>query len=83
MFERMGIENNVYTITVDNASKNDAAVKNLEDTFSRNKKLLCGGKLFHAHILNLIVQDGLSQIKDIIEDICESVSFINQSEGRR
>lgn len=86
MFERMGIENNVYTITVAYASRNDAAVKNLEDTFFRNKKLLCGGKLFHVrcttHILNLIVHDGLSQIKDIIEDICDCVSFINQSEGR-
>ena len=34
------------------------------------------------HILNLVVQDELSQIKDIIEDSSDSVSFINQSKGR-
>ena len=35
-----------------------------------------------AHIINLIVQDGLSQLTNIIEDIKESVRFINHSEGR-
>ena len=76
-----GIENKVYTILVDNASNNDSTIRILVDTFSRNKKLLCGGKLFHvrccAHILNLLVQDGLSKINHIIEDIHDSVSFIN------
>ncbi|XVE63664.1 hypothetical protein DITRI_Ditri07aG0037900 [Diplodiscus trichospermus] len=49
------IEKKVYTISVDNASNNDSTIKILTDTFSRNKKLLCGGNLFHvrccAHIL--------------------------------
>nr|XP_017225248.1 PREDICTED: zinc finger BED domain-containing protein RICESLEEPER 2-like [Daucus carota subsp. sativus] len=81
-----GIESKVYTITVDNAAKNDACLRNLKDTFSRNKKLLCGGKLFHvrctAHILNLMVQDGLSKIKHVIRDIHDSVNFLNISEAR-
>ncbi|XP_039122038.1 zinc finger BED domain-containing protein RICESLEEPER 2-like [Dioscorea cayenensis subsp. rotundata] len=81
-----GIENKVFTISVDNASSNDVAIRILKDTFSRTKRLLCGGKLFHvrccAHILNLMVQDGISEIEEIIEDIHESVKFINQSEAR-
>ncbi|XP_057791041.1 zinc finger BED domain-containing protein RICESLEEPER 2-like [Salvia miltiorrhiza] len=81
-----GIENKVFTISVDNASNNDVAIRILADTFSRNKKLLCGGKLFHvrccAHILNLMVQEGLSRIAYIIEDIHESVLFINYNEAR-
>ncbi|XP_039141281.1 zinc finger BED domain-containing protein RICESLEEPER 2-like [Dioscorea cayenensis subsp. rotundata] len=80
------IKNKVFTISVDNASSNDVAIRILKDTFSRTKRLLYGGKLFHvrccAHILNLMVQDGISEIEEIIEDIHESVKFINQSEAR-
>ncbi|XWS48392.1 hypothetical protein CRYUN_Cryun13aG0072500 [Craigia yunnanensis] len=81
-----GIKNKVFTISIDNASSNDVAIRILKDTFSRNKILFCGGKLFHvrccAHILNLIVQDGLAGIKDIIKYVHESVRFINQNEAR-
>ena len=81
-----GIENKIYSISVDNASANDSAIRILKENFSRSRKLLCGGKLFHvrccAHILNLMVQDGLIQIKPIIENVHDSVSYINQSEAR-
>ncbi|CAI9261935.1 unnamed protein product [Lactuca saligna] len=80
------IENKVFTISVDNASNNDSTVRILSETFSRVKKLPCGGKMFHvrccAHILNLMVKDGLSRIGHIIEDIHDSVTFINQNESR-
>ncbi|KAL3507377.1 hypothetical protein ACH5RR_032759 [Cinchona calisaya] len=81
-----GIENKIFTISVDNASNNDVAIRLLKDTLSMSKNLVCGGKLFHvrccAHILNLIVQDGLSQIVDITDNIRESVEFVNRSDGR-
>ncbi|KAL4556692.1 hypothetical protein LXL04_034848 [Taraxacum kok-saghyz] len=80
------IENKIFTISFDNASNNDSAVKILSETFSMVKKLPCGGKLFHvrccAHILNLMVQDGLSRINYIIEDIHDTVTLTNQNEGR-
>ena len=82
-----GIETKIYTVSVDNASNNDTALRCLKDTFSRNKCLLAKGKLFHvrccAHILNLMVQDGLSEIQEIIHDIRASVEFVNKTEGRR
>ncbi|OMO54853.1 putative Zinc finger, BED-type [Corchorus olitorius] len=52
--QEWGIENKVFTISVDNVASNDVAIRNFKDTFSRTRKLLCGGKLFHvrccAHI---------------------------------
>ena len=81
-----GIEHKIYSISVDNASNNDVAVRILRDDISRSKKLLCDGKLFHvrccAHILNLVVQDGISEIVDITKAIRDSVEFVNRSEGR-
>nr|GMD98118.1 zinc finger BED domain-containing protein RICESLEEPER 2-like [Ipomoea batatas] len=81
-----GIEHKIFTISVDNASNNDVAVRIAKETFSRSHKLLLGGKLFHvrctAHILNLVVQDGLSTIKTVVDDVRNSVRFINQSESR-
>ena len=81
-----GIEHKIYSISVDNASNNDVAIRILRDDISRSKKLLCDGKLFHvrccAHILNLVVQDGISEIVDITKAIRDSVEFVNRSEGR-
>nr|GLL16918.1 zinc finger BED domain-containing protein RICESLEEPER 2-like [Ipomoea trifida] len=81
-----GIEHKIFTISVDNASNNDVAVRIAKETFSRSHKLPLGGKLFHvrctAHILNLVVQDGLSTIKSVVDDVRNSVRFINQSESR-
>nr|GMD96270.1 zinc finger BED domain-containing protein RICESLEEPER 2-like [Ipomoea batatas] len=81
-----GIEHKVFTISVVNASNNDVAVRIATETFSRSHKLPLSGKLFHvrciAHILNLVVQDGLSSIKTIVDDVRNSVRFINQSESR-
>ncbi|XP_076935981.1 zinc finger BED domain-containing protein RICESLEEPER 2-like [Bidens hawaiensis] len=80
------IERKVFSISVDNASYNDKAVSTLKTNFSRVKKLPCGGRLFHvrccAHILNLLVKDGLSRIENVIENVREAVKYINHSEAR-
>ncbi|XP_010426130.1 PREDICTED: zinc finger BED domain-containing protein RICESLEEPER 2-like isoform X1 [Camelina sativa] len=50
------------------------------------KDLVCGGEFFHvrcvAHILNLIVQDGLDLIEKALDKIRESVKFVRISESR-
>ncbi|XP_031253173.1 zinc finger BED domain-containing protein RICESLEEPER 2-like [Pistacia vera] len=45
-----GIKAKVHTISVDNASSNDVAVKVLKDNFQATGKLICGGKMFHPDI---------------------------------
>ncbi|GJS31270.1 zinc finger BED domain-containing protein RICESLEEPER 2-like protein [Tanacetum coccineum] len=51
------------------------------------KSLVYDGILFHlrccAHILNLIVQDGLKKIDDAVEKIRVSVKYIKGSHGRK
>ncbi|KAG8651872.1 hypothetical protein MANES_06G032851v8 [Manihot esculenta] len=82
-----GIEDKVWTISVDNASYNDVAVRMLKDNLAYKNSLALHGKLFHvrccAHILNLLVQDGLSEIADIIKNVRESVKHLVASESRR
>lgn len=81
-----GIENKIFSISVDNASYNDSCLKNLKDNLSLSSKLLLDGALFHvrccAYILNLLVQDGLSQIKESISNVRESVKYINHDDAR-
>ena len=81
-----GIEDKVTSVIVDNASNNDACIRRLRDDFLLRKRLPLGGKLFHvrccAHILNLLVQDGLSQIANVIEVVREGIKYLNNSEAR-
>ncbi|KAH0665596.1 hypothetical protein KY285_026802 [Solanum tuberosum] len=57
---------NVFTITVDNASSNDVTVKEVSKQLSNWGTNIMDGDHLHVrcmeHILNLIVQDGLKEI---------------------
>ncbi|XP_027177182.1 zinc finger BED domain-containing protein RICESLEEPER 2-like [Coffea eugenioides] len=81
-----GIENKVSSITVDNASYNDVCIRRLREDFSLRKRLSIGGKIFHvrccAHILNLLVQDGLGQLGGVIDVVREGIKYLNNSESR-
>ncbi|KAL2931081.1 Zinc finger BED domain-containing protein RICESLEEPER 1 [Bienertia sinuspersici] len=59
----------VFTILADNATTNDSFIKILKETFSLTKRSICGGNLLHvqcsSHILNIMVQHGLKQVKSI------------------
>ncbi|KAH7658200.1 Tam3-transposase (Ac family) protein [Dioscorea alata] len=81
-----GIQDKVSTITLDNASSNDVVARHLKSNFESRDKLHFKGKFFHiqccAHILNLMVQDGLKEIEEIIYRIRESVKYLKKSPGR-
>ena len=72
------LERKISTITLDNCTTNDKAVEDLVDKLD-SSSLMLGGKLLHmrccAHILNLIVKDGLAVLGDGIERVRDSVGF--------
>ncbi|KAL9661135.1 hypothetical protein QQ045_025956 [Rhodiola kirilowii] len=80
------LTNKLATITVDNASYNDSAIKKLHDVLKHQRKLPFDGKFFHvrccAHIINILVQDGLGEIGDIVHNIRETVKHIDKSSHR-
>ncbi|XP_042757493.1 zinc finger BED domain-containing protein RICESLEEPER 2-like [Lactuca sativa] len=80
------IETKVATLTVDNARTNDVVAKKLRENLNLQEKLVLSGTLFHvrccAHILNLLVQDGLAEIEPIIHNVRESVKHVNASPGQ-
>ena len=43
-----GIEDKVFSVSVDNAFYNDSCLRNLKDYLSLNNKLVLDGKLFHV-----------------------------------
>ncbi|XP_071739175.1 zinc finger BED domain-containing protein RICESLEEPER 2-like [Rutidosis leptorrhynchoides] len=83
---KWGIESNVFTITVDNASANDVAVAYLKGKFANWEKSVLEGKWLHvrctAHVINLIVQDGLSHIGKSVDCVRAAVKYIRQSPQR-
>ena len=66
-----GIENKIFSITLDNAFANDVLQKTLKSQLVLQKGLVCDGEHFHvcccAHILNLIVQEGLKVAEHALE----------------
>lgn len=75
----------VFTITVDNASSNDLAIGHLK-MFLRGRDAILGNKYMHlrccAHILNLIVKDGLKEQHDSIARIRNAVRYVRSSPAR-
>lgn len=79
------IDRKVSTVTVDNCAANDTMINILLDKFSPSS-LILGRKIFHmrccAHILNLIVRDGMSVMDKGVENIRDSVSYWTTTPGR-
>ncbi|XP_020964317.1 zinc finger BED domain-containing protein RICESLEEPER 1-like [Arachis ipaensis] len=79
------IDRKLSTVTLDNCSTNDAMIDGLLGRLD-SSFLMLGGKLLHmhccAHILNLIVKDGLSIVKESIEKIRSSVLYWTATQKR-
>ena len=73
------------SVTIDNASNNYGMMKLVSDKFQGSSVIL-GGKLLHmhcaAHILKMVVQEGLNVIDDGIEKVRSNVYFWRQSPKR-
>lgn len=70
--------NKILSVVVDNCSTNDVMMKILVEKFEINALMLSGDFLHmrcSAHILNLVVQDGLDVISGGIEKVRECVAF--------
>ncbi|CAO2185199.1 unnamed protein product [Urochloa humidicola] len=81
------IEDKLFSITLDNASANKTMMDLLRAKLNSKSMLHCNGDLFHvscaAHVLNLIVKDGLESIDGVIHDIRESVKYVKASTSRK
>uniref|UniRef100_A0A7N0V8U3 Transposase n=1 Tax=Kalanchoe fedtschenkoi TaxID=63787 RepID=A0A7N0V8U3_KALFE len=77
------IDKKLFSLVVDNASTNDWMVKDVKLWLCPKSLLPLEGVFFHvrcsAHILNLIVSDGLEMIKDTITMIRRSVRYLTHS----
>ncbi|KAJ3700388.1 hypothetical protein LUZ61_004093 [Rhynchospora tenuis] len=84
-FAIMVIVHEAFSLVLDNASSNDACIRELLSG-PLKESLPADGSVFHqrcgCHILNLIVQDGLSELSDDIEKIREAMKYIRHSQAR-
>ena len=87
LLKKWGIDKKKFSLTLDNAKYNDGLVNVLKHHLSLTNTLLCDGNFFHircsAHILNLIVQEGLKVTDEAIHNVRESVKYVRGSEARK
>lgn len=76
----------VFSITVDNASANDGAVRYMSARLKEINTLLFDGLYLHmrcaCHILNLIVKDGLDELQGSVDAIRYCAKFLHSSPSR-
>jgi hypothetical protein len=77
------IENKVISITLDNASNNDVAVKDLKAKFIFRRCKQFEEVYFHvrccAHIVNLVVQDGTTCMSSLILNLRVTMKYFKKS----
>ncbi|KAL4567497.1 hypothetical protein LXL04_023082 [Taraxacum kok-saghyz] len=87
LLAKWGIEGKLFSITLDNASSNDTFVNILKLQLNVRKSLIKEGRFFHirccAHIVNLIVQDGLKEIDSCVYKVRVSVKYVKASNARK
>lgn len=76
----------VFSVPVDNAASNNTCVGSLRTRLIARGVCLLGGKFLHmrcvAHIVNLVVQDGLKELSTSVKNIREAIRFVRQSPAR-
>ncbi|KAI0530712.1 hypothetical protein KFK09_000260 [Dendrobium nobile] len=81
------LDSKLFSITLDNASANTVSVDFLRNHLNLKHGLLCNGEFFHmrccAHIVNLIVQEGLKEIDSCVLKVRESIKYVKGSQLRK
>ena len=76
----------VFTVTVDNASSNDTAIKVLKKRVNGWAGAVLEGDFMHqqyvAHILNLIVTEGLKELHSSVAAVRNAVRYVRLSPAR-
>jgi hypothetical protein len=77
---------NIFTVTVDNASSNDTALDCLRKRTAHKAGPILENRFMHvrccAHILNLIVSEGLKDVNDSIVKVRSAVKYVKSSPPR-
>jgi macrodomain Ter protein organizer (MatP/YcbG family) len=80
-----GIES-VFTITVDNASANKWGIEHIKSRMQNKLKAVLVGEFIHmrcaAHILNIVVKEGISDLNDCVGTIRNAVKYVRSSPSR-
>lgn len=81
-----GLENKLFTLTLDKSITNDSEPGSLRGYLSvKNKDLVSGQMLIehcYAHVLSNLAQDALAAIPDIINKVRESVKYVKTSQAQ-
>ncbi|KAF6171894.1 hypothetical protein GIB67_011791 [Kingdonia uniflora] len=81
------IDKKLSIITIDNASSNDSMTTKLKVNHNREDLLMLGEQIFHvrckAHIINLIVKDGLSVHGATLHKIWDSCIYVKKTPQRK
>ena len=76
----------ILTLTVDNASSNNLCIEYLKEKTINWKSTICSNDFLHvrccAHILNLVVKNGLAKENDCIVKIRNVVRYVRSSPSR-
>jgi hypothetical protein len=77
---------NIFTITVDNATCNDAALEYVKRRTCNKEGAILDSQFMHmrccVHILNLIVTKGLKEVVDSIVRVRSAVKYVKSSLAR-
>lgn len=77
------LDRKLFSFSLDNCKVNNVVIRDLKKLLLSKKALHMNGDLFHircaSHVLNLVVQDGLTVISQAIVKIRETVKYVNGS----
>ncbi|KAG9458640.1 hypothetical protein H6P81_003148 [Aristolochia fimbriata] len=81
------VDSKLMCIVLDNCSTNDVVARELIKKLNERSRLVLNGVFFHmrcaAHILNLVVQDGIQEIGYVVENVRECVKYLKNSTARK